>query len=152
MVKFIHYALVACLFLASSLGAKEYKVVFNCSSGDANYINTRVWLVGKTIDMIEAQGDKATVAMTLHGACVPMVSKEFHEIVDMEDVTDIQAAQKNLVELMESKKVEVVACAMSLARSEIDHKDVLPMVKISKNSFIDTIRYQNDGYALMTFK
>lgn len=90
--------------------------------------------------------------MTLHGACVPMVSKEYHEVVDMEDITDIQTAQNNLIELIENKKVEVVACAMSLARSKIEHKDVLPMVKISKNSFIDTIRYQNDGYALMTFK
>jgi len=146
------FLLMIALMLTVALSAKEYKVVFNCSSGDANYINTRVWLVGKTIEMIEEQGDKARVAMTLHGACVPMVSKEFYEIVDMEDVTDIQEAQKNLVALMESKKVEVVACAMSLARSEIDHKDVLPMVKISKNSFIDTIRYQNDGYALMTFE
>jgi intracellular sulfur oxidation DsrE/DsrF family protein len=148
----MRYLVVVALILTAMLSAKEYKVVFNCSSGDANYINSRVWLVGKTIDMIEEQGDRATVAMTLHGACVPMVSKEYHEVVDMEDITDIQTAQNNLIELMQSKKVEVVACAMSLARAKIDHKDVLPMVKISKNSFIDTIRYQNDGYALMTFK
>lgn len=146
------YIFIVGVLLATLVSAKEYKVVFDCSSGNADYIKTRTWLVGKTIDMIKAQGDTPVVAMTLHGSCVAMVSKEFHEIVDMEDINDIQEAQKNLKELMSDKKVEVVACAMSLARAEIDHKDVLPSIKISKNSFIDTIRYQNDGYAVMTFK
>lgn len=109
-------------------------------------------LIEKTINMIEQQGDKATVAITLHGSCVPMVSKTFEEIVDDNDLPDVQAAQDKLITLINDKRVSVVACAMSLEANAIEKEDVLPAIKISKNSFIDTIAYQNDGYALMTFK
>ncbi len=146
------YIFISLLAFFGTLSAKEYKVVFDCSSGNANYIKTRMSLIEKTMNMIESQGDKVTVAVTLHGRCVPMVSKNFEDVVDENDLPDIQAAQDNLVHLLTNKKVSVVACAMSLAANQIDQKDVLPMIKVSKNSFIDTIAYQNDGYALMTFK
>ena len=41
---------------------------------------------------------------------------------------------------------------MSLNANGIDQKDVLPFVDISENSFIDTMGYQNHGYAIMTFQ
>jgi len=134
------------------VNAKEYKVVFDCSSGDASYIKSRMWLVGKTIDMIEKQGDTAKVALTLHGSCVAMVANDYDMIVPDEDVQNIKQSQEYLKELAKRKNVRIIACAMSLAHNAIDKTDVLPFVKISKNSFLDTIRYQNDGYALMNFK
>lgn len=146
------YIFISCLAFLSLLGAKEHKVVFDCSSSDAYYVKTRMSLIEKTINMIEQQGDKATVAITLHGSCVPMVSKTFEEIVDDNDLPDVQAAQDKLITLINDKRVSVVACAMSLEANAIEKEDVLPAIKISKNSFIDTIAYQNDGYALMTFK
>ena len=146
------YIFISCLAFLTLLGAKEYKVVFDCSSSDAYYVKTRMGLIEKTINMIEEQGDKATVAITLHGSCVPMVSKTFEEIVDDNDLPDVQAAQDKLITLINDKRVSVVACAMSLEANAIEKKDVLPSIKISKDSFIDTIAYQNDGYAIMTFK
>jgi intracellular sulfur oxidation DsrE/DsrF family protein len=139
------------LFLAT-LQAKEYKAVFDCSSNDAKYIKSRMWLIDKTMSMIEKRGDKATFAITLHGSCVPMISKEFDFIVSDEDVADIQKAHDYLKDLATKRGVKVIACAMSLASNAIDKKDVVEFVKISDNSFIDTIGFQNDGYALMTFK
>lgn len=132
--------------------ANEYKAVFDCSSSDANYIKTRMWLVGKTIDMIEKRGDTATVAITLHGGCVQMVAQDYEMTTPDEDIKNIEKAQNYLIKLSKRKNVEVVACAMSLNASAIAKQDVLPFVKISENSFIDTIAYQNGGYALMTFK
>jgi len=140
------------MLLCSSLYAKEYKAVFDCSSDDASYIKSRMWLVGKTMDMIEKKGDRADFVITLHGGCVPMVSKEYKDIVDDEDVEAIGKAQERLRRLATEKKVKVVVCAMSLNANAIETKEVLPFVKISPNSFIDTIGYQNEGYALMTFK
>lgn len=148
----MRYFFLSCLMLLSTLSAKEYKVVFDCSSGNANYIKTRIALIEKTMNMIEEQGDSARVALTLHGKCVPVVSKKFEEHVDENDLPEMQVAQENLLHLLSHKKVDVVACAMSLKANAIEHKDVLPKIKISKNSFINTIAYQNDGYALMTFK
>lgn len=132
--------------------AKEYKAVFDCSSGNASYIKSRMWLVGKTMDMFEERGDTIKVALTLHGKCVPMVSEAFDEVVQKEDMTQIKEAQEHLKALSKRKNVEIVACSMSLQSNEIDEDDVLPFVKISDNSFLDTIGYQNDGYALMTFQ
>jgi len=140
------------IFFCVVLQAKEYKVVFDCSSSDAHYVKSRMWLVGKSIDMIENQGDSADVALTLHGSCVAMVSEDYTMIVPDEDIENIKKAQEYLVKLSKRKNVTIIACAMSLAANSIEKSEVLPFIKISPNSFIDTIRYQNDGYALMTFK
>lgn len=140
------------LLLLGTLQAQEYKAVFDCSSSDAHFIKSRMWLVGKTIDMIEQKGDKATVAITLHGGCVAMVSKDYDMIVADEEIADIKKAQEYLIGLSKRKNIKITTCAMSLAGNAIEKDDVLPFVSISENSFIDTIGYQNSGYALMTFK
>lgn len=134
------------------LQAKEYKAIFDCSSSDANYIKTRMWLISKTIEMIEEKKDKADFVITLHGSCVAMVSKDYDLIVPDEDLSKIKKAQSYLKSLAKDKDVKVIVCEMSLAANAIDKKEVLEFIHISKNSFIDTIQYQNDGYALMTFK
>ena len=143
---------IAVLLICGALQAKEYKAVFDCSSSDASYIKSRMWLVGKTLDMIEKQGDKADFVITLHGGCVAMISNVYDEIVDEEDEEAIKTAQESLIRLVKEKKVKVIVCAMSLAANTLERKEVLPFVTISENSFIDTISYQNRGYALMTFK
>ena len=135
-----------------NLQAKEYKAVFDCSSGNAHYIKTRMWLIGKTMSMIKEQGDTADFVITLHGSCVPMVSKSFDFLVDEKDIADTKKAQEYLINLAKTKNVKIVACAMSLNARTIETEDVLDFIHISKNSFIDTIFYQNSGYALMTFK
>ncbi|EQB40229.1 hypothetical protein M947_02525 [Sulfurimonas hongkongensis] len=146
------YLFLAIFMLFGTLHAGEYKAVFDCSSGDANYIKTRMWLIGKTMSMIEESGDKANFVITLHGSCVPMVSKNYDFIVDESDVASTKQAQDYLRELAQKRGVKVIACAMSLASNAIDKQDVLKFVHITPNSFIDTIGYQNKGYALMTFK
>jgi len=143
---------ISLLLFFGALQAKEYKAVFDCSSGNAHYIKTRMWLIDNTISMIEKQGDKTDFAITLHGSCVPMISKTFEDIVDDNDMPHIQKAQDYLKLLANKRGVKVVACAMSLNAKAIKKEDVLEFVKISENSFIDTIGLQNDGYALMTFK
>lgn len=146
---------VALLFSAVTivtLQAKEYKALFDCSSGNSGYIKSRMWLVGKTIDMIEAQGDTASVVLTLHGNCVSMASKAYDDVVDDKDIANIKEAQKWLIALGKRKNVKVIACSMSMQSHVIDEEDLLPFVAISENSFIEAIMYQNEGYALMTFK
>jgi intracellular sulfur oxidation DsrE/DsrF family protein len=143
---------VLVLILLGTLQAEDYKAVFDCSSGNAGFIKSRMWLVGKTIDMIEEQGDTAKVAITIHGKCAIIVSKEYDMTVPDEDLESIKKAQNYLISLSKRKNVKIITCSMSLASNTIEKKDVLPFVNISKNSFLETIRYQNKGYALMTFK
>ena len=81
-----------------------------------------------------------------------MVSKAFNDVVDDKDIANTKEAQKWLIELAKRKNVKVIACSMSLQANDIDTDDVLPFVTISDNSFVETIKYQNAGYALMTFQ
>lgn len=148
MFKYVMMIIVA----FTALSAKEYKAVFDCSSSDSSYIKSRMWLIGKTIDMIKEQGDTSRVVLTIHGGCVSMVSNLYNEIVPDEDVQNIKQAQDYLTSLSKRENVKIIACAMSLNANAIDKKEVLPFIQIVKNSFIDTIYYQNMGYALMSFK
>jgi len=143
--------LIALLFL-SALQAKEYKVVYDCSSSEASFVKSRMWLIGKTMDMMQENGDSSRVVLTLHGGCIPMVSEDYDMLVADEDVKDIQQAQKYLISLSKRENIKIIVCAMSLSAKSISQKEVLPFIEISKNSFLDTIKYQNEGYALMSFK
>ncbi len=144
--------LLIALIFTVSVQAKEHKVVFDCSASNAEYIKTRMWLVGKTIDMFEKNGDSVDVALTLHGSCVPMTSQNYELLVQDEDTEAIKQAQEYLIALSKRKNISITVCAMSLAKKSIIKEDILPFIHISPNSFLDTIRYQNEGYALMTFK
>lgn len=144
--------LLLLFLLLGTLQAQEYKAVFDCSSDDARYISGRMILVEKTIEMIEKRGDDVSVAITLHGGCVPMASRAYDEIIYDEDMPYIKNAQNIITRLAKKKGVEIVACAMSLDANGLEQQEVLPFVRISENSFIDTIAYQNRGYAVMTFK
>lgn len=136
----------------SFIHAQEYKSVFDCSSDNARFVMTRMNLIEKTMQMIEKNGDQTNFAITLHGGCVPMVSDKYSEIVPDEDIPYIKKAQESVTRLANNKKVKIIVCAMSLNANAIEEKEVLPFIEISKNSFIDTIYFQNKGYALMTFK
>ena len=134
------------------LEAKEYKAVFDCSSKDMGFVSSRMILVERTMQMIEKNSDIPKFAITVHGGCAPIVSKNYDEIIlDDKELEHVKRSQEQLVKLAE-KGVEIVVCAMSLNANTIPKEDVIPSVSISQNSFIDTIGYQNNGYALMTFK
>jgi len=138
--------------LLSFMQAQEYKSVFDCSSDNARFVKSRMSLIEKTINMIEKDGNTANFVITLHGGCVPMVSNIYNELVPDKDMPYIKKAQESIIRLAENKKVKIIVCAMSLDANAIEKKEVLPFIQISKNSFIDTIGLQNQGYALMTFK
>ena len=140
------------LLILSTAQAQEYKAVFDCSSKNVGYVASRMFLIERTMNMIEKKGDTVKFALTIHGSCAAIVSINFDELVEENEVETMQQAQKQLKRLSEKKDVEVIVCAMSLNANAIEDEDVVPFVKIVENSFIDTIGYQNDGYALMTFK
>ena len=141
------------ILFATLVQAKEYKAVFDCNSGDGGYLVSRMFLIERTIDMIQKDGNSVVFALTVHGSCAPIVSKNIDEVIfDDDKLALFEKARKQLTHLIEVKNVEVIVCAMSLNAKNIPKEDVLKNIKISKNSYIDTIAYQNDGYALMVFE
>ena len=55
--------LLATFVFMSALQAKEYKVIYDCSSSDSKYIKSRMWLIGKTMNMVEEQSDTNKVVL-----------------------------------------------------------------------------------------
>lgn len=148
----MRYALAFFLLLSTMLNAQEYKAVFNCNAKDISYIASRMVLVERTMDMIEKKGEHAIFAITIHGSCAPIVSQNYDEIYrDEESLKAAELSHKQLQKLAK-RGVEITVCAMSLNANTIPHEDVLPTIKISPNSFLETISYQNNGYALMVFE
>lgn len=148
----MRYALAFFLLLSTILNAQEYKAVFNCNAKDISYIASRMVLVERTMDMIEKKGERAIFAITIHGSCAPIVSQNYDEIYrDEESLKAAELSHKQLQKLAK-RGVEITVCAMSLNANTIPHEDVLPTIKISPNSFLETISYQNNGYALMVFE
>jgi len=140
------------LLLAAAASAQEYKAVFDCSSSDPRYILSRFNLIEKTKQMIEARGDTVRFAVTMHGGCAKAASENADYVVPEEQVLYIKKAQESLERLSKMKEVALVVCAIALEGNGIDREDVLPFVRISENSYIDTIGYQNRGYALMPLR
>ena len=138
--------------LLLTLQAKEYKVVFDCSSGDMGYIKSRMWLIGKTVDMFKQDGDTLKAVLTMHGTCAKIASEDVEIYVEEKQKQKALAAQKYLKSLLRSGKVKTYVCAMSLEANGIDAESILPKIEISQNSYIETIKYQNEGFAIMTFK
>ena len=147
------YILIILLSLTAFVQAKEYKAVYDCSSKNSGYIASRMFLIERTMDMIIKKGDSVKFAITIHGDCAPIVSKNIDEItMDDNELENLEKARTQLERLATKKSVDVIVCAMSLNGNNIEEEDVISSVSISENSFIDTIAYQNDGFALMTFK
>lgn len=138
--------------LAVSSAGETFKAVFDCSSNDPRYILSRMALIEKTKAQVEARGDKAIFAITMHGGCVKAASEHADYLVKDEEVVFIREAQRSLERLSKAKDVEIVACAIALEGNAIDRDDVLPFIRITENSYIDTIGFQNRGYALMPLK
>jgi len=127
------------LALAVVASAREYKAVFDCSASDPRYILSRFTLIEKTKQMIEAQGDTVRFAVTMHGGCAKVASEHADYVVPEEQVLYVQKAQESLKRLSKAKNVELIVCAIALEGNGIDREDVLPFLRISKNSYIDTI-------------
>jgi len=138
--------------LVGIIQAQEYKAIFDCSSKNSAFIASRMSLIERTMDMIERRGDEVNFALTIHGGCTRMTSDTINEILDDEEMKNIQRARESITRLSKINGVKIIVCAMSLNAAAIEQEDVLPFIQISENSFIDTIGYQNRGYALMTFK
>lgn len=104
------------------------------------------------MDMIEAKGHTTATVLTLYGKCFKIVAEEADDVVNEKDVANVKEAQKWLTALSKRKNVKIYACSMAMQSNGVDEDEILPFVKVSDNSFVETVMYQNEGYAFMPFK
>lgn len=128
------------------------KAVFDCAAKDLNYINSRLQLMERThLDFAELN-QKSDFILTIHSHCTPIVSSNAEFFYTESDTKTIASIQKQLKKLQLSYNVEIRVCEIALNHFGILKSDLLDKVKTTKNSFMDVIQLQNQGYALFPLK
>ena len=143
---------VACIALMVSLKATEYKAVFDCSSKNFNYLQSRIALIEKTASMMKEGGGAMDFVLLIHSGCTPISAIIPENLVKESEVGFITNIQSKLEQLHKNHKVKIVLCELAMKHADMEKDEVLPFISFSPNSFIDAISLQNRGYALMTFK
>jgi intracellular sulfur oxidation DsrE/DsrF family protein len=125
---------------------KEQKVVFDCSSGDFDFVSSRMWLIEQSALEYKESKTPYKMVLTIHSGCTDILSTE-----NGEDDETIEKIQKQLQALSEKQEVSIEACQIALDNRHITKKELLPFVSTVRNSITRVIALQNDGYALIPF-
>lgn len=138
--------------LTLTLNAQDHKAVFDCSSKNFDYLQSRIALIEKTASMIKANKERIDFVLLIHSGCTPIAAVIPENLVKPSQVGFITNIQSKLEDLHLRHKVKIVLCELAMKNSDIEKDEVLSFIEFSPNSFMDAISLQNRGYALMTFK
>ena len=120
------------LFFAtqSVFAQKDYKVVFDLTSGDTLSQQTAVRWVKEIINTEPT----AQVEVVMFGKGLPLVVKDKSALAD--DVTS----------LANNKNVAFKVCAIALANQKIDKSQLLPGVQVVPDGIYEIVSKQRDGW------
>jgi len=139
------------LTLALSLSATEpYRAVFDCSSGDMNFVKSRFWLIQSVAEELDDKEIKHDFVLTIHSKCTPVVAKDLSGFKDKKRKA-IKKIQDRLSLLAEIYNVKIEACDIALMAHNLLKEDILDFVSITPNSITRVIELQNKGYALIPY-
>ena len=126
--------IIVLLLLTSMIQAKEYKVVFNLTSGSEEKIAKSLI---KNVEVLRAnykkQGDTLKVAVVISGHSYKFFLKE--------------SSYPDLDLKKFSKNVNFEVCSVGMKKRNIKKTSLLPFVVPAFNRTEALIRYQNNGYA-----
>lgn len=145
--------IILVLLLAFSFShAKENqiinKAVFDCSAKDLSYINSRLQLIERTNLDFKDLNQKSDFVLTIHSHCTPIVSNDAIFFYTEKDAKTIESIHNQLKKLNLTYNVEIRVCEIALNHFGILKAELLDGIKTTKNSFMDVIQLQNQGYAL----
>lgn len=143
--------MVMCALLFSMYGT-EYKAVFDCSSKNFDYLQSRISLIEKTVSMIQAKKDTTDFTLLIHSGCTPISAVIPENLVKPSEVGFITNIQSKLEVLHKKYKVKILLCELAMNNADMEKDEVLSFITFTPNSFIDAIGLQNRGFAMMTFK
>lgn len=120
------------LFFAtqSVLAQKDYKVVFDLTSGDTLSQQTAVRWVKEIINTEPT----AQVEVVMFGKGLPLVVK------------DRSALANDVTSLANNKNVAFKVCAIALANQKIDKSQLLPGVQVVPDGIYEIVSKQRDGW------
>ena len=132
--------------------SQEYKAVFDCSSNNFNFLQSRIALIEKTASMIQKKGDTANFVLLIHSGCTPIAAMIADSMVKPKEAEYVSNIQSKLQLLHNKYKVDIRLCELAMNNAEMEKDEVLDFITFTPNSFIDAISLQNKGFAMMSFK
>lgn len=131
-------------------GAKEVKVAFDITAGDAKVLLARLNIIDETRQSLINQGVTPHFIISFRGGATKLVQTDMSKVKaeDREIATKIAA---KLAEMRSSKGVDnVEQCAVAVREQGTRPEDVVPSVKVVGNAWISLMAYQNRGYAYIS--
>jgi intracellular sulfur oxidation DsrE/DsrF family protein len=128
-------------------GAKEVKVAFDITAGNAKALLGRLNIIDETRQALIRQGVTPHFILTFRGPATKLVQTDMSKIKpeDRETATKIAAKLK---EMRNAKGVEdLEQCSVAVREQGTRAEDVVPSVKVIGNAWISLMAYQNRGYA-----
>ncbi len=128
-------------------GAKEVKVAFDITVGDAKALLGRLNIIDETRQSLMQQGVVPHFVLSFRGPATKLVQTDLSKIKPEDRETAVKIAAK-LKEMSAAKGVESVEqCAVAVREQGTRPEDVVPSVKVVGNAWISLMAYQNRGYA-----
>lgn len=128
-------------------GAKEVKVAFDITAGDAKALLGRLNVIDETRQSLIQQGVTPHFILSFRGPATKLIQSDVSKIKP-EDRETAQKIAAKLKEMRGSKGVEgLEQCSVAVREQGTRAEDVVPSVKVVGNAWISLMAYQNRGYA-----
>ena len=131
---------------------KVYKVIFDVSTDEkkAGSMNPLVNTAARFMNMHGQQGvpeENMDLIIVLHGAATKnALSDKVYK-----KAFKVKNPNTALIEALAEKKVKVYVCGQSLKSQGYDAKDVSEKVQVSLSAMTALVKYQQEGYQLISF-
>ena len=143
------FLLIFLLLACPSLRAGEVlKAVFDCATGDLDWVSLRLSLIKKTAETLLREGKDYRFVVTIHSHCIQIVNGDLSR-VPREKAKKIEFIQSQLRTLKEIYNVDIKACRIAMERGKVSK--VPEFVETVPNSWITLIELQNSGFAFVPF-
>ncbi len=147
MRKFILTLLILPL-IGFSEEAKSLKAVFDCSTGDTDWISLRLSLIKKTAESLIREDKNYNFIITIHSHCIHVVDRNLKKYPSKK-AEKIKFIQSQLQTLKELYGVKIKACEIAMKRGKVS--SIPAYVTPVPNSWITLIELQNSGFAFIPF-
>ena len=128
-------------------GAKEVKVAFDITAGEAKALLGRLNVIDETRRSLIEQGVTPHFILSFRGPATKLVQTDVSKIKPEDRETAVKIAAK-LKEMRNANGVEnLEQCAVAVREQGTRAEDVVPSVKVVGNAWISLMAYQNRGYA-----
>ena len=128
-------------------GAKEVKVAFDITAGDAKALLGRLNVIDETRRSLIDQGVTPHFVLSFRGPATRLVQTDVSKIKPEDRELAVKIAAK-LKEMRGANGIEnLEQCSVAVREQGTRAEDVLPSVKVVGNAWISLMAYQNRGYA-----